>query len=373
MSVLACAPSLTLSITPVAVCHASWDQPLSQDSHFTFKSILQFLQERQPLPPSAQPPHSAQLPPPGAQFPSSTNYSSSSAQYGGWAPGTQPPPPNSQHPSGTNYSSSQYGGYVPSTQPPLPSTQPTPHVATYGEQHVPYTAPSPPQSRGWGMDYDGNDDSDDLYMSGPITDLNNSPRCESGHKRQLPPSSPSPPLMPPPRSEFMLPEKLQTMVHNSCATFSASDPTRHPSIGSLKPHLGLGSSHSQSPSTSTGSAMMSMTLTSQSIASDKGKGRPSKKARSDMLSQVNIINDEIGSIQSERLDKDNEHWFLTAEHQDECMDATTVHQCSQEAKGIEIHLCEAETKKYESLAKAHAEEAALLRLKIEYRQLTGGS
>ncbi|KAG1888048.1 hypothetical protein F4604DRAFT_1915942 [Suillus subluteus] len=338
------------------------------------------------------PPPSAQLPPPGTQLPSSTNYSGSSAQYGSWAPGTQPSPPNSQLPSGTNHSGSQYGGYVPSVQPPLPSTQPTPPVGTDGEHYVPYsgyihpghsTQPYshlgqqqphlPLNHKDGGMDYGGNNNNNDLYMSGPITDLNSPPKHKSRHKRQLPPSSPSPPLMPPPHSEFMLPEKLQTTFHNSRAAFGAPDPTRHQSTGSLKPLSGLRSSHSQSPSTSTGSVMMSMTPTSQSAASDKGKGRPSKKAQSDMLSQVDIINDEIRSIQSERLNKENEHQFLHTEHQDEHMDAATIHQRSQEAKGIEIRLCEAKTKKHELPVKAHAKEAALLRLKIEYCQLTGGS
>jgi len=141
------------------------------------------------------------------------------------------------------------------------------------------------------------------------------------------------------------------------------------------------------------SVVMSTTPTSQSAASDKGKGRQSKKPRSNMLTQVDAINDEIGSIQSERLDKvshdelkndrymaklnltrqENEHRFLHAERLDERMDAATVHQRSQEAKDVQIRLCEAETKRHESSAKAHVEEAVLMRLKIEYLQLTGGS
>ncbi|KAG2356705.1 hypothetical protein BDR07DRAFT_1491560 [Suillus spraguei] len=114
-----------------------------------------------------------------------------------------------------------------------------------------------------------------------------------------------------------------------------------------------------------------MSPTMLSVVSEKG--RPSKKAGSDILSQVNLLNDEIESMQSERLDKENEHKFLQAECQDEHQDATIVHQCSQEAKGTEIRLHEAEAKMHESLAKAHAEEAALLHLKIQFHQLAGGS
>lgn len=64
--------------------------------------------------------------------------------------------------------------------------------------------------------------------------------------------------------------------------------------------------------------------------------------------------------------QENEHQFLHAERMDEHMDAATVHQCSQEAK-------DAETKMHELSVRVHAEEAALLHLKIKYCQLMGGS
>ncbi|KAG2360596.1 hypothetical protein BDR07DRAFT_1377859 [Suillus spraguei] len=128
---------------------------------------------------------------------------------------------------------------------------------------------------------------------------------------------------------------------------------------------------------------------SQSAGFENANGRLSKKAHSDILSQVGAITDEIESIQMEKLDKvsheelkndrymaklnltrqENKHRFLQAERQDERMDATTIHQCLQEVKDAEIHLREVETKMHESSAKTHAEEATLLRLKIEYHQL----
>ncbi|KAG1720151.1 hypothetical protein EDB19DRAFT_1918180 [Suillus lakei] len=335
--------------------------------------------------------------------------SSSSAQSEGWAPSAQPSPPNAQ-----------YEGYIPGAQPHPPSAQPTPPAAAYSGHynsrlpsstnyggyvhshadpsapyhHAPHAqplAPTPCQTyvplpyshpgqeqlhlplnhEDRGMDYDNGGDDNDIYITGPhltanyggnITDLNSPPEHSSRHKHPRPPSSPSPPLTPPPRTKFKLPEKLQMTLHNSRAAFGMPDPMRR-----------------------TSGVVMSMSPTSQPAGSNNAKGRPSKKACSDILSQVDAITDEIGSIRSERLDKvsrkelkndcymvklnltqqENEHWFLQAERQDECMDAATVHQCSQEAKDAEIRLHEAE-------ARAHAEEAALLRLKIEYRQLTGG-
>lgn len=225
-----------------------------------------------------------------------------------------------------------------------------------------------------------------------VMDLNSPPRRQSAHKRQLPPSTPSPSITPPPHTEFKLPKKPQMMQRDSHAAFGTPDLMRCVSRGSLKPLSGLGSLRSQSTLRSMPSVMISTTPTSQSTGSEKGKGRPSKKARSDILSQVGAITNKIGSIKLEKLSQvsrkelkndhymaklnltrqENKHRFLQAERQDEHMDAATVYQCSQEAKDTEIRLREVEARMHESSAKAHAEEAALLCLKIQYRQLTGG-
>lgn len=244
------------------------------------------------------------------------------------------------------------------------------------------------------MDY-GNDNDNDMYMPGPsipvghVTDLN-SPTRDSGKKQQPLTSSPSPPPASPPKTEFQLPEKLQTSLHNSRVAFGASDPTRRISGGLLS---GLGSLCSQSTPRSKSSTMNLTTPTSHSAGSDNSKWRPLKKAHSDMMSQVDTITDEIRSIKSERLNKvsrkelkndcymtklnltwqESEHRFLHAERMNECMDAATIHQHLQEVKDAEFRLCEVETKMHESSARAHAEEAALLHLKIKYRQFMGGS
>ncbi|KAG2148676.1 uncharacterized protein EDB93DRAFT_1250111 [Suillus bovinus] len=308
--------------------------------------------------------------------------------------------------SAQSFSSTQYGGYVPSAQPPPPSAQPPPLTAMPITlalvpsliMHLAPTLQRPPP----------------IHLS-PTLILAKASTISPLITRmggwtttttipQQPPQAPIHPQMPtpihsvasitsPPHTEFKLPKKPQTMQHNSHAAFGTPDPTRRISEGLLKPLSGLRSSHLWSTPTSTSSVTMLTTLTSQSASSEKNMGRPSKKARSDILNQVGAITNKIGSIHSKKLSKvsheelknncymaklnltrqENEHWFLQAERQDECMDAATVHQCSQEAKDTEIRLCIAEARMHESLAKVHAEEAALLHLKIQYHQLTGGS
>ncbi|KAG2053211.1 hypothetical protein BDR06DRAFT_1054557 [Suillus hirtellus] len=272
-----------------------------------------------------------------------------SAQFGGWAQGAQPPPLSAQPAPHSNVLGTSYGSYVhhpgPSTLPHYaPSTHPSVPTPHHIQTPVPHSHPgqgqlfSPLNHEDGGMDYDND----------------NPPRRQSTHKCQLPPSTPSPSITPPPHTEFKLPEKLQMVQHDSHAAFATPDPTRC------------------------------------SAGSEKGKGWLLKKVCSDILSQVGAITDEIGSIKSEKLSQvsheelkndqymaklnltqqENEHRFIQAEHQDKRMDATTVHQCSQEVKDTEIHLHEAEARMHELSAKVHAEEAALLCLKIQYRQLT---
>lgn len=69
----------------------------------------------------------------------------------------------------------------------------------------------------------------------------------------------------------------------------------------------------------------------------------------------------------------SEHRFLKTEHADECVEAAAAHQRSLEGKASEIRLCEAEAKMHDALAHAHAEEATMLRLKIELARLTNPS
>ncbi|KAG1822694.1 uncharacterized protein BJ212DRAFT_1296684 [Suillus subaureus] len=157
-------------------------------------------------------------------------------------------------------SSTQYGGYVPSTHPSPLSVQPTSPMATYRP------IPSPLNQDDRRMDY-GDDN---------IMNLNSAPRHETGHKCQLPPSSP----LHPPCSSLVLPEKPETTLHNSHAIFSTPDPMRHTTL-----------------------ILMLISPMTQSVAPEKGNERPLEKTYSEILSQVGLINDEIENLQSDRLDK----------------------------------------------------------------------
>jgi hypothetical protein len=115
-----------------------------------------------------------------------------------------------------------------------------------------------------------------------------------------------------------------------------------------------------------------------------------KRVRSDLQGDLNRLNDEIGSVQSDRITRGelknerymakynlarqvNEHKFLREEHVHCDKEAVATHQRSQEAKDTEIRLRFAEAKMHAALAHAHAEEARALQLKIEYQRLMSGS
>ncbi|KAG1883067.1 hypothetical protein F4604DRAFT_1920960 [Suillus subluteus] len=197
-------------------------------------------------------------------------------------------------------------------------------------------------------------------------------------------SSPSPL----PKSSFVLPPKSQMSHHNSHAAFNQRKSTvRCSSAGSPKPSSS-GSLQSKAASMLLTPGSMSQTL---QLPSSKGKGRQVKKAWSDLQGDLDQLNDEIKSIQLDRVIREelknkrymakynfthqvNEHNFLHDEHMHNDQEAAAAHQHSQEAKDSEIVcLCEAETKMHAALASAHAEEAATLCLKIEYCHLTNSS
>ncbi|KAG1822878.1 uncharacterized protein BJ212DRAFT_1477287 [Suillus subaureus] len=102
------------------------------------------------------------------------------------------------------------------------------------------------------------------------------------------------------------------------------------------------------------------------------------------------INEEIENTQSDVITEEelrsecymakyhlteqvNQHRFLKAERAIDHAEAAAAHKRAPEAKDSEIRLCEAETKVHNALARAHAEEAVTLRLKIEYARLTSSS
>ncbi|KAG2344979.1 hypothetical protein BDR05DRAFT_998595 [Suillus weaverae] len=207
--------------------------------------------------------------------------------------------------------------------------------------------------------------------------------------RPLPPSSPSPPITPPLPSGFVLLHASQTSHRDSRASFG--DLGRRTSMGSLKPVSRCSSGSSRSKATTVSSAPASTPATSPAnSASATGKQRQGKKQCSSIQDTVEKLNNEIESVQSERVTQEelknecymlkyniicqaNKHKFIQAECMETHAEATTAHKHSLEAKDTEICLHEAETKMHDALAHAHAEEAATLHLKIEYARLMSSS
>ncbi|KAG1838499.1 hypothetical protein F4604DRAFT_1941315 [Suillus subluteus] len=230
-----------------------------------------------------------------------------------------------------------------------------------------------------------------------VTILDSPPNSRrAASKRPLPPSSPSPPITPPPaQSEFVLPRTSQASFRDSRASFGMSDlkdPKRRTSTGSLKPTSRRSSGSSQSKPASVSSAPMSTStpMTSPANSSSTGKQKQAKKPRSDIQSRVELLNDEIENAQSDRITREelknerymakynlarqvNEHKYLKTERADDHAEAAAAHIRGLEAKNSEIRLREAETKMHDAVAHAHAEEAATLRLKIEYARLMGSN
>ncbi|KAG2056059.1 hypothetical protein BDR06DRAFT_1006517 [Suillus hirtellus] len=213
--------------------------------------------------------------------------------------------------------SAQYGGTTDTHTPPhaAPPHAAPPHVAP---PHIapPYTAPpcaTTYAGAGYsaGATYDGDADcdngnadrDDDITMDDGWRDdpnviiLNSPPRPQPSTKRPLPALPPSPP----PRSEFALPEKMQTDQYNSHASFGRSISGRHTNLGHMRCNSGGSSSSSRSKAAS---SPVSITPMSEPIpSSSKGKGWQVKKQRSDLQSQaqsqMEALTDGIESVQSD--------------------------------------------------------------------------
>ncbi|KAG1834971.1 hypothetical protein DFJ58DRAFT_847501 [Suillus subalutaceus] len=278
---------------------------------------------------------SGAYPPAGDYYPPSSAHSPSGAHHppGDYSPSGTHPPPRNYSPSGTHPPS---GTRPPHSKAPPYFTQtgsqygfghvPQPYQMGYREEYMQrpqfqsHGMPSPsdslldkdedmpdyfgPLNDGEGMDFSFGDlpphNSPMMHnyqQETNVTILNSPPR-PTRLKRPPPPSSPSPPITPLPQSEFVLPLKLQTALHDSRSSFVLTDLKRHRSTGSAKPvsHRSSGSSWSRLPSTS--SAPASTSPMSQ-IASSMGGRTQTKKVRSNIQSQVDLLKDKIENAQSD--------------------------------------------------------------------------
>jgi hypothetical protein len=122
-------------------------------------------------------------------------------------------------------------------------------------------------------------------------------------------------------------------------------------------------------------------LTSRTSVSGPSVGSKKKKAKSDIQEQVERVNDEIKSLQSDIvsrhsfkhkhfLAKLNTKDYLRKVYAHEAMQATVSHQHEQEMKDAEICLCEMDVHVHKAQALALDKEAEIWHLKIQFHQMT---
>ncbi|KAG1835008.1 hypothetical protein DFJ58DRAFT_847470 [Suillus subalutaceus] len=382
------------------------------------------------LPPAGAQPYSPQLPPSASQpYPPSYPQPYLPSDTQPYPPSNpQPYPPSNPQP----YPPSGAQPYVPSGAQHYPPLGAQPHGSQYAFGHAPHSqyphhhqSGAPPARSRNDPNSLLDDDDDDMpnyfsplnhdndmdfsfedlpkptpplrrdYRDDPHAIILDSPlrSAHAASKRPAPPSSPLPPITPPPqsqRSEFMLPHTSQMSHRDSRASFGMSNPQRRPSMGSVKvsSRRSSGSLRSKPELASSAPASTSMTSPANFASASAGKTRQGKKQWSDLQSQVGALSDEIESAQLDCVTRDelknkwymakdnfvrqvNEHKFLKAECADTFAEAATAHQRALEAKESEIRLREAEMKMHAALAQVHVEEAATMRLKIEFARLSG--
>ncbi|KAG2158785.1 uncharacterized protein EDB93DRAFT_1246027 [Suillus bovinus] len=276
----------------------------------------------------------------------------------------------------------QFNFVPPQQSVPPSSTLGSPQRWDYGspqsalsQSRNPYsTGPPPALPNFTGTDNNNNnplaDEMEDLRMDesvGHCDIILDSPPKSNHHtkKCQQPSSSPTPP---PPSLTCRSTEALHlyprctpsvTSSNNSCSS------------------LGRGCTGEQS-------SLVQHSPTSQTSVSAKSKGKNpmSKHIWSEIQEQVEMLNNDLDSIHSEKVSlyqlknerlmvkmnsncQQKEHNFIHEERANEHADAAIVHQCMKEAKEVDIRLHEADTKALEV-------ERDVIHLRIEYAKLNAG-
>ncbi|KAG1843622.1 hypothetical protein C8R48DRAFT_780604 [Suillus tomentosus] len=340
--------------------HPQWNYNVPPQS--THPGGVPALQFNFPLPQNAQPGSASGSPqhwtfglPPRGTYTGGVTGSLSTPQF------NFAPPPQSAQASGSS-GSPQRWNYDLSPQ---------------GAQSNTYSPGPPTLSDFPGMDNDDDNplagDMEDLRMDESVSrhdddnifSLDSPPKSkQGGNKRQQPPSSPTP--SPPP---FAAPQKPRTSTHDGCGSFKshagqlmacegATNST--PSVASSKTSrssLGRGRASRQGSS-----VQKSPTSQTSVLANPKGKDSVLKRVQSEIQEQVEMLNDDLESIHSEK----KEHDFIHEERANERADAAIVHQRMKEAKETEICLHEADTKALEM-------ERDLMRQKIEWAKLNAAA
>ncbi|KAG1764181.1 hypothetical protein EV702DRAFT_1051435 [Suillus placidus] len=218
------------------------------------------------------------------------------------------------------------------------------------------------------------------------------PSKAAGKKRQLP-SSPSPPPDAP--EPFTMPAVSPSSVYNSSSVFGLKKP---PSCGRhrrLPSEISISTSAPSSTTcNTTSSSDYLMSSSPQTSLPNSAGGSKKKKAKSDVMQQVDEVKDEIVSMHSNamshhdlkhqcylaKLESKTEHSrdikkyeWLRATREHETFQATISHQHLQESKNSEIRLRETDIRVYEAHSLVLNKEAETLRLKIQFQQMMQAS
>lgn len=239
------------------------------------------------------------------------------------------------------------------------------------------------ESGGW-LGAQGEED-DDMIVDETADSLSHA----AGKKRQLPSSPSPPPDVPEP---FHIPEKPSTSSYNSRSAFGAQKPLSRGGRRKLPSEISRSPSTPSSTTRNTTSAsdyFMSPTpQTSRPTSASTGSKK--KKAKSDVMEQVDQVKDEIQSMHSDamsrydhkhkrfiaKLDAKTEHnrdvkryEWLRANREHEVSQAAVNHQRLQEANDAEIRLRETDIRVHEAHSLVLEKEAETLRLKIQFQQM----
>ncbi|KAG2343724.1 hypothetical protein BDR05DRAFT_948131 [Suillus weaverae] len=204
-------------------------------------------------------------------------------------------------------------------------------------------------------------DGDNNNMMFDGTGTLNSPPQVVRKKQQLA-ASPSPsPHVPQP---FEIPSKSLALFYDSCSVFGAQRLLSH--VGQHK--LPSDIAHSlPTPLLTTRNTSLSsdyhMSPTPQTSL-PKSAGSLKKKAKSDIMQQIDLLD-----AKSEHQQDSKKHDWLRDTCEYEATQVALIHQCQQEDRDAEIHLCKVDIWVHEAHSHVLNKEAETLWLKIQFQQM----
>jgi hypothetical protein len=152
---------------------------------------------------------------------------------------------------------------------------------------------------------------------------------------------------------------------------------------------GSSTSSVRTPSTTSLLNAFDSPISQSSLSKPSSKASGKKRIRSDIGEQVDIVNEEIESLSSERLSRaemknertvikldiyrqERAHQIKREEHSNDCQEAAAAHDRSQQSTEKAIRLREAEAAAHALALKVHEAEVKALELRIRLHELTKG-